>query len=361
MGSKLAILYHRYERRLSSAALVLGFIVDNLTLKRIDLLFENLVLAFYLGVAGLGIALMNLYEGGFLRGRFGKRLHSFLPLLIQFAFGALFSGFSIFYLRSGSLAASWPFLLLIFGLLLGNEFSRQRYLRLGFQMGIFFIALFSYAIFYVPIVLGRMGAAVFLLSGVVSLVLMTAFLYVLSRFIPQRIRGGKTVLLRSIGGIFIVINLMYFTNLIPPIPLSLKEAGAYHSVSRTDEGDYLVSFEGRKWYEFLRLRGTLRLSSGEPVYVYSAVFAPTALNTQIIHHWQYYDKEKEKWISADRVQFAIVGGRDGGYRGYSLKTFLFPGLWRVNIETGRGQIIGRVKFEIEFAEEAPPLRTKILR
>lgn len=354
------IFYHRYERRASSAALILGFVIDNLTLKRIDLLFENLALGAYLGVACAGIALVNLYEGGVLRGRFFERARALMPLLIQFAFGALFSGFSIFYFRSGSLAASWPFLLVIFGLLLGNEFLRERYIRLTFQMSILFVAFFSYAIFYVPIVLGRMGAGVFLLSGAASIAVMAGFLYGLFIFIPQRIRPGKTILFWSIGSIFTAINIMYFTNIIPPIPLSLKEAGAYHSVSRTALGDYVVMREEQKWYDSLRLRGILHVLSGRPVYVYSAVFAPTVLNIEIVHHWQYYDSEKAKWTSVDRVRFQIAGGRDGGYRGYSLKTSAFPGFWRVDIETGRGQIIGRVKFEIKSAAQPPPLRMDIL-
>ena len=43
---------------------------------------------------------------------------------------------------------------------------------------------------------------------------------------------------------------------------------------------------------------------------------------------------------------SIAGGRDGGYRGYSLTT-VNSGNWRVNIETERGQLIGRVKFKVE--------------
>ena len=37
-----------------------------------------------------------------------------------------------------------------------------------------------------------------------------------------------------------------------------------------------------------------------------------------------------------------VGGRDGGYRGYTTKSTPAAGRWRVNIETSDGLLIGRV-------------------
>ena len=46
---------------------------------------------------------------------------------------------------------------------------------------------------------------------------------------------------------------------------------------------------------------------------------------------------------------SIFGGRDGGYHTYSIKGNIIPGLWRVDIETERGQIIGREEFKIEFS------------
>src|SRR3712207_1946369 len=86
----------RYERHISSAALIGGFIIDSITLKRIDFLFENLVLISYLTIAGISIAFLNFYEGGAVRGRFFEWMHRLLPIVIQFAFGGLFSGFLIF-------------------------------------------------------------------------------------------------------------------------------------------------------------------------------------------------------------------------------------------------------------------------
>src|SRR5688572_24639422 len=111
----------RYERRLASVSLLIGFIVDTLTLRRIDLLSNQLILIWYLVVLAAGIALTNIYQVSVRPPRWLERLYVYLPVIIQFAFGNLFSGFMVLYSRSTSIVASWPFLVVLFGLLIGNE------------------------------------------------------------------------------------------------------------------------------------------------------------------------------------------------------------------------------------------------
>jgi len=338
----------------------LGFVVDNFTLTRIDLLFDNLILASYLSVALLGIIGYNMYESKTAGRRILEPFVRALPLFVQFAFGGLFSGFAIFYTRSASLAASWPFLLILAALLFGNEFFRKYYLRFSFQASIFFFALFSYLIFFVPIVAGEIGPHIFVLSGILSILIIAIILYVLSGVIEQRIKETKNVLTASIGGIFIAINILYFANIIPPIPLSLKEAGVYHSVEKMPNGGYMVTKEKKDWNDFLHIYDEIHVFSGDPVYVLSSVFAPTDLNTQIYHEWQYYDEVKGEWITASRIGFPITGGKDAGYRGYSVKSNIFHGNWRVDITTEKGQLVGRVKFKIIDAETPPGIEADII-
>ncbi|TSC69737.1 MAG: hypothetical protein G01um101470_995, partial [Parcubacteria group bacterium Gr01-1014_70] len=168
--------FRHYERHLSSAGLIVGFVVDNLTLKRIDLLFENLVLFSYLAVAGVGIFFVNMREEGRLRNKFFEEIHEFLPVIVQFAFGNLFSGLFVFYSRGSSFSHNWPFIVLLLGLLIGNEFFKERYMRLTFHVSVFFVALFSFFIFFVPVVAGAMGVWVFLVSGAAALVITGGFI-----------------------------------------------------------------------------------------------------------------------------------------------------------------------------------------
>lgn len=347
----------QYEQHVLAGSLIVAFIFDNLTFRRVDLWFDNARLIFYLCFAAVGITIINLYEHGSLQGRFFTWLHRWLPAAVQFVFGGLFGGFFIFYQRSGSVFASWPFLVLLMGLFVGNEFLRKHYVRLSFQLSILFLTLYAFAIYFVPLTIGRLGDEVFLAAGFISLGIMLLFIYLLSRIVPARIERSKYILSASIGGIFILMNLLYFTNILPPIPLSLREADVYYRITRA-AGGYLVTYEERPWYEELLFNPTLHILPGQPLYLYSAVFAPTGISTQVYHNWQYYDEAKQQWVSASRAHFTIVGGRDGGYRGYSLKPRLFPGKWRVNIETRRGQLIGRVAFTIEHVSQEPELLTE---
>lgn len=346
--------YEKYERYISGGALFLGFIIDSLTLQRIDLFYENFVSITYLSLVALSLIGINFID----QEKFVRPSHLFikkwLPVIIQFAFGGLFSAFFVFYSRSATLSSSIFFVLLLLALLIGNEFFKRHYKLLNFQVSIYFVTIFSFMIFYMPILIGQINVWVFLLSGITSLVIIAIFIYVLKLLVPRKITDNKKILTFSIASIYLFINLLYFTNLIPPIPLSLKESGVYYSVSRENDSYYLVEYQ-KNWKDYMRSfflqNQVIPLGTGEPLYIYSAVFAPTKISTKISHSWQYYNEEKGEWVEVSRIDFPIKGGRDGGYRGYSMKNNVTSGLWRVDVMTDRDQIVGRVKFEVDRSSD----------
>ena len=332
----------------------MGFTWDNLTFKRIDLWFENIILASYLSLILASIIFVNFREARRPKFQPGETGVVLVPYLMQFAFGGIFSGFFVFYSRSAELSSSWLFLLFLLAILVGNEFFRSRYSRFTFQISIFYIALFSYAIFIIPVITGKIGAGIFIASGLVSITVLGIILLLIKALMPIHARQSWTTLLMAIPTIYITFNLLYFTNIIPPIPLSLKEIGVYHSVAKTGPGSYEVEYEPPILKTFFRSpSNAFHLYEGNFPYVFASVFAPTKINTEIYHRWSYYDEEKDNWVDAQRVSYAISGGRDGGYRGYSFKQNIFPGKWRVDVETERGQIIGRIKFKV-ISVDSPP-------
>jgi hypothetical protein len=346
-------LFERYERRASALAIVCGLLIDTFTLHRIDLYLTNILLVFYLVLAAFSIALLNLHEAG--RARWvSEGLHFSLLVAIQFALGGLFGRFLVYYARSGELFASWPFLLILAVLLVGNEFARKYYTLFVLQISLLFLAVFSFLIFFVPILLGKMGAMVFLLSGLLSLAVIVLFVAALRFFIPLRVNANLTALIVCVGSVFFFVNFLYYTNIIPPIPLSLSSAGVYHSLVRTPMG-YQGSTEKKSWRDLFSFYDQVHLRPGSSLYAYSAVFAPTDFGTSVVHVWQHYDEKKDAWVDVGRVAFGIVGGRDGGYRGHSIKSNITPGWWRVNIQTLDGQIIGRIRFRVQKIEVAPKL------
>ncbi len=219
----------------------------------------------------------------------------------------------------------------------------------------------------VPVLLRRMGDGVFLLSGAFALALFALALRLLGRFGQGDAAGSRRALFPVVAMIFITFNFFYFNNMIPPIPLSLKEIGVYHEVSRAGSpapsdagrsGEYRLVYEAPPWYAFGAATSKVFHRAGdEPAYAWSAVYAPTRLDTEVFHRWSYLDEAEGEWVSSTTVGFPISGGREEGYRGYSVKEGVFPGRWRVDVETPRGAVIGRFEFTVV---DAPPesLETK---
>ncbi len=153
----------------------------------------------------------------------------------------------------------------------------------------------------------------------------------------------------SVGviSIFVFFNFLYFTNVIPPIPLSLKFSGVYHSVYRVSSTNYVGMYEPSQSLFFWKKRSSvIHRDQNGSVYVFSSVFAPTKLNTKIYHQWQYFDAVEKKWVDSSKIELNVSGGREEGFRGYSLKRSLQNGKWRVVVETARGQKLGQIRFEI---------------
>lgn len=352
-------LYEKLKPHASSFAFVAGFIWDSLMLDRIDHTLVKVMLTVYLGLAALSILVLNMHEVRRTRSNAPHRYVYLLPLILQFCFGSLFSAYIIFYTQSASLAVNWPFLIFLVFLVFSNEIFRARYVSPIFQLCTLFVVLFSYSIFSLPIILGRMGGDVFVLSGLWSLGAIVFIVFLLRLAAREVFRRSFLPLVAGISVIYALFNIAYFTNLIPPVPLSLKEIGVYHSVLRSDDGTYAMTFERGRWYPFFKdTADVYHRVGGEPVYVWSSVFAPTRLSVPIFHVWSYFDPIDKVWVTTDRLEFLVVGGRGEGYRGYTFKQSIFPTRWRVVVETARKERVGLVEFEIVQGDNKPEIVTE---
>jgi len=349
-----------YERRVAPFSLLAGFIVDNVLFRTIDLFATTVALTLYLTCAIAGLFLLNLVSTG--RVRWMPMLHiaPFFPVIVQFSFGGIFSGFFVLYSESATIAVSWVSVVILAALLIGNERFRRHYMQFSFQVGILFIAIFGFLIFLVPFALNRIGPSMFLVSGSASVALIALYVAAMWRVMPELVETNLIRIAYSTGAIFLAVNILYFTNAIPPLPLSLKEAGVYHRVVRV--GDmYHVLAESAQWYrEYLPFGRVFHRTPGESMYVFSSVFAPAGLGTTIYHEWQQYDEAAKKWVTVSTVEFPIVGGRGGGYRGYSLSSNSRSGAWRVNVLTAYGQVVGRTSFKVIDIPESVELEERIL-
>src|ERR1700722_1309479 len=93
--------YWKYERHISSLALIGGFVFDALTLKQVDQLIDNLWMVAHLTTVALCILLLNAIEKKeSTEHKKEGALHFWLIFIMQFAFGGLLSTFLVFYFRS---------------------------------------------------------------------------------------------------------------------------------------------------------------------------------------------------------------------------------------------------------------------
>jgi hypothetical protein len=351
--------YGKYERPISSFSLFFGFIFDLLTISRLDATWTSVYILIHLVLIGFFIFVIHYKERAEKDELDPTKWHFWYVNALQFLFGGILSTFLISYFRSADIFVTWPFILLLAVAFISNEVLKHHYVRLSFQISLYFLSLYSFSIFIIPILLKQIGLKIFLLSGAVSLAFILVFIFALFGTIKDKLSESKKTLTYLIGGIFVVINILYLTNLIPPIPLSMKDGGVYHNIEKQADGNYLVEWENRGVRGYFEFYKTFHQIQGEPVFAYSAVFSPTNLNTTVIHEWQHYDEKSGKWIVQNTVDLQVRGGRGNGFRTYSVRDNMAEGKWMVNVLTTTGQLVGRLRFNVVNVNTLPQLDSQI--
>ncbi|MFA5946834.1 MAG: DUF2914 domain-containing protein [Patescibacteria group bacterium] len=346
LDKQLRAFYEKYERVLIPSLLLFGFLVDIVTFRALQINSTFLLLGAHALFSGFAIMYSNIYDGRQTvpQNIILKYLRAGMPFLLQISFGSLLSSSLLFYWFSGSVSASWPIMILIVLLMASNEVFRHFYLLPKVQVGVYAFIVFSYFTLLFPFVFTSLSAWTFVSAGVTGVLFVVLFTLVLAYFTPH-IRKQRTQILFAVAAVFISMNALYFLNIIPPIPLSIRDAGMYEDIVVRNGGYELVG-QPESLLASLIPGQKIRAGSAGRVYAYTAIFAPTNLSTVIYHEWQFYDADERKWVTQSRLSFPMVGGRSAGYRGYTYKSNLAPGRWRVSIETERGQVLGRVPFTV---------------
>jgi hypothetical protein len=341
--------YQRYEKYVPVIAFVAGFAYDSLTLTRIDLLLDNLILLGYTVGAGVLITVLGMVERGRIRYPWIVSHLDWIVTITHFFLGGLLSSYVVFYFKSAAVGKTFIFIGILVALMLANEFFAHRLRNLKLLCAVYFFCCFAFLTFFLPVMTKVMGATMFISSGLLSFILTSAIVTVIYH-------GGIRQARRELVGmawppvvIFVALVTFYFLNWMPPVPLALKDDGIYRSVKRVGE-NYEVRYSKPRWWQFWKNDDSdFAYSPGDSVYCFAAVFAPTALKEKIVHHWQQL--QNGEWRTTDKIGYHIVGGRDGGWRGYTLKKNITEGEWRIEVKTGEGRLLGRIPLEVTKAKE----------
>ena len=351
---------------MSAVFFLSGVTYDTLTLTRIDRLQDNLLLLIYLLLLGVLIVLTGRLGiepapdreqlaalSPFARWVLQSR--PYYPMASQFLLGGLFSAYAIFYSRSATLTSTAIFFALLIVLLIANEFLRDRLSSLRLLVSLYALVCFAFFTFFLPVMTGFMNATIFLVGAGLSAAVTLRVVHLIYRNNPDRSRREAVGVTAPAFALIGLLVGFYFLNWIPPVPLSMKFGGIYHEVKKS--GDlFELSYE-RKWYQVWK-RSDDTFPANEPIYCFTAVFAPVDLNTTIYHHWYFRPDDGKPFTHADKIPLKISGGREGGYRAYTFKQRLDPGDWRMDVEAEDGRIIGRVSVKVEDQGAAQPtLRT----
>lgn len=353
--------YVKHERLLLPLTLLFGFLTDLFTFKTLDISLAFSILTGHIIFAGLVVAFMQIYDArlSHFQGRRLSYIRLFCPIALQFSFGALLSASFIFYTFGGVFAVSWPLFLLLLFLMISNELFKKKYEQSSVLIPLYYFLLLMFLTLVFPYIFRSISFWYYLLAGLVSLGIIILFVRGLS-FVAPDIKRSWNFLFKRIAVIFLLMHGLYVFNIIPPVPLSLRDAGVYHQVKR-DGSTYELLAEKQSLAQKIIPGERVHIQEGDNVYVFTSIFAPSRLHTTIIHHWQHFDEQKDSWMTKSRLSYSISGGRQDGYRGYTLRPTTRPGKYRVLVETPKGQVLGKVAFRVIFSEQQKSTHTLFSR
>ncbi len=354
---KFSNFHSRYEKYYNAWFFVGGFIFDVVTLDRVDNIYLIIQQAVYIVFIGIVLHFQTLQKTGHFKpeemtswfGRKFQKVWHYENEALHFILGSLLSSYSLFYFVSSSLATSFIFLAIMFGLLVGNELPQIQNQGPWMKYILYAICIFSFFSLIVPLVLGFSNFFTLVIAVALGCLVGTIIVraYIKSGVVEFDLKRNVAYPIGSVGA---ALLLLYILKLLPPLPISIQYIGIYHGVEK--QGDQYVLQYDRPWYKFWQYGDqSFEAMPGDKPVCFVRIFSPTNFNDTVIFHWM--KKGAAGWESRDRIPIYIKGGRGAGFRGFSIKGNYDPGDWRVQVETDDGREIGRINFEIETVPEGP--------
>lgn len=358
-------LYEKYGGHFLSLVFIFGFIVDVYTLPSITNKTYPFIGLIYIFIVATFLVLRDLYS----RNTSSEKLYKLSDIAVSFFQGSVLSYVFIYYLRSGDLYTSWPVIVFLFIAMIVNEIHTSKAVQMLMDYGLFFLGFIFYIIYNAPVYFKRVDTDVFIKSILISFVFIITFIIIYYIFIKNKKFILKMFLLATV--VFTIIPALYFSGIMPAVPITLRDVNVYNYVGKLGNGEYdfleidsqsvkinkvfvdggMLSNLESVIYNFLiklNLKSEIiYIDRGKTIYFYAAVVAPSAVNSKINHVWQVYDNKNKKWVEDFRISYPAVGGREGGYRGYSLRENIYTGYWRVLVEV-EDRVVGQKRFEIKY-------------
>ena len=269
-----------------------------------------------------------------------------LTWLVQFCFGNLYSALVICYFKSSGSIASFIIVFVLAALLVGNEFLKEKYENFGVCLAFFCLLGTMFFNFLIPHLVHGMGTFWFFLSTLLSAGICYLLWMKSSLKSSSEVLRHKRFLIAPIS-ISLALSIAYLANWIAPVPLVLKQqivCKNFDNVSYSCDADNL-DFWQRGGFKMT----TIHKDDGEEVFFMSSVYAPAELKAPVEFRWYYKDPATKKFKLTDKItsqRMVVQGGRDMGYRSFSKKKNIAPGIYRVETAYKDGAVIGAETFKV---------------
>lgn len=334
------------RRRSSVVTFVAGFLFDLVTMQRIDawldLVFQ---LAYLAGLTGLLVYQHREVTGRWTPGGLTARWWWYSVEALHFLYGGLLSAYVVLYVRSSTSSRPAVFVILLVGVMVVNEVPRVRGAGYRLRVGLYAFCVLSFLTYFIPIIVGRIDARVFLLSLLSS----GAVVWQVTRWLapgPDHV-AERRGLFAPAAGVLVLIGALYVLRLIPPVPLSVQFQGIYHDVRRDSRGYTLIYTVPPVWAPWRRDSRPFERRGGDRLHYFAQVFAPSGFRHRVVIRWDVFHPARSTWTTTDRILLDVVGGRTDGFRGAAVKSNFMPGRWRVTAETEDGRALATLTFRVE--------------
>jgi hypothetical protein len=264
--------------------------------------------------------------------------------VIHFLFGSLFNAFFVFYFRSSvvSSLSFFIFIPLLVLLLALNELPLFRNLGPVMRVALWSFACTSFWVYLLPLLFGFLSAWLFVLAVFLSIISVFGLWYLAVHFTDDFKWNFWRAVVPSIS-VQVLLLVLYFSGLVPPVPLSLKWIGAYHEVRKPDGTELLYVRDGFRFWE--QGAQTFLARPQDKLNVWMRIFAPKRFKDDIYVAWQHKN-ERGQWIQTDHIRLQLRHSGQTGWTGHTYKANWLPGEWKVDVLTADARLLGSIEIKV---------------
>jgi hypothetical protein len=330
----MKIQVDRIRKFFPAIAFVGGFLWDALTLGKVITTLDLFILLAYWLLGGVVMILMVR--------QIKPAWNRYFTLALQFVFGGLFSALVVLYFKSSGSIMAVGFVLALIALLVANEFWQEKYQRQWLTWTLYCFSGIMFLNFMIPHVLHSVHPVWFYVSTALGL----GVVYGIWRLTPDH----NIFMLRGPVAVAAVLIVFFSLNWLPPVPLVLKQSNVCrvqaHSDSTQGASKYSCEVDvagiSQLWGFFSK---EVKWQPGTKISYMASVFAPKGLDVALYHRWLLHT-QKKGWVQTDKIALSMKGGRQQGWRFYTHKQSLKPGLWRVETTNESGAVLGYTTFKV---------------